>query len=1053
MTKKIKLRAPRVDHVKGGYRVMGHGGGGKGGGEAHQPEESPDSLHSVAYARVIDLISEGPIVGPVHGPSGILQDIYLDSTPIQNANGEYNFNGVAVDFRAGTQDQDYIPGFPAAEATVAVGVALREDTPWTQLITDTTLSAVRVTLGATLVQIQDNGDQTGYLVHYVIELSSSGGPFQTVIDTTFDGKTTQVYERTHRIDLPAGQTSWTIRVRRTTPNADSTRITDTTTVQSYTTVVDAKLRMPMSACVGVQVDAAQFQSIPGRAFHFRGRIISVPSNYDPETGNYSGVWDGTFKQAYSNNPAWVFYDISTNSRYGAGERLSAAALSNLKWALYPISQYCDEQVPDGLGGNERRFTCNVYIQTAADAAKVLSDLASVFMGMVYEANGAILASADMPSDFTYTFTNSNVVDGKFARVGSPWRQRPTVAQVSYNDMTNFGIQKIEPVQDDEGIARLGVRITKISAFGCTSRAQAIRAGKWALLTSRIETQAISFDVGLDQALVNPGSIIRVSDQWRAGRRVGGRISEVTNASTIVVDLTTIVRPGDRLVVNLPNGVAESRVVATSVGRGLTADSTEWTADSTELTADMVGLPGSVLTITVTQPFSVLPEPEAVWTIESEELTNELYRVISVTRKDGITATIQATQHNPSKYDNIDFGTKIQAPPVTVVPPGIQPAPASVTLTSFSAIVQGIAIHNAHIVWPRTDSAVEYQVQWRRDNSDWIEAGRTGSTSLDIQNIRQGSYVARVRAINAAGIPSIWTTSTATQLDGDVAPPAALTTLTASTDQIFSVIVDWGFPTAPNIIERTEIWYAQINDLNSAVKLGDFAYPQNTHTLMGLSAGATFYFWGRLVDKNGETGPWYPLVNGVQGRASSDATAILEYLTNQITETQLSQALLQKIEDGSGQEALVQVQAITTQLAAMYTIKTQLTVGGVPYMAGIGVGVENNQGVITSQILLAAARVAILDESSGSTKAPFVVQGGQVFINQALIGTGWITNAMIGNVIQSDNFVSGSVGWQINKAGSVEINGNFGGSGRLTISNQLIRIYDGSGLERVRLGIW
>lgn len=1043
-----------IQQRKGGYRIIGHKGGSVE--SPHTPVESPDSLHSIAYAKVLDLISEGPIVGPVHGDTGLMRDIYLNQTPIQNEDGSVNFSGVTVDFRAGTQDQDYIAGFPAQEASIQVGVEVKSSLPWTQLITNTQLDAVRISFGVTaLWHYEDDGDQTGYRIDYQFDLSTDGGPFQTVNVGAMDGKTTTGYERTIRIDLPPATNGWTIRLTRLTPNQNSNKYADVMSVNSYTTVVDGRFRYPLSSVTAVQFDAKQFSSaVPGRAYHFRGRIISVPTNYDPETRSYTGIWDGSFQQAYTNNPAWVFYDLVTNTRYGTGSNLSAAARSNLKWSCYQIGQYCDEMVPDGFGSLEPRFTTNVYIQDSADAAKVLSDFCSVFMGMVYEANGAILASADIPSDYTYTFTNANVVGGRFQRVGSPWRQRYTVAQVSYNDMTNFGIAKMEVVQDDEGVARLGTRVTQITAFGCTSRAQAVRAGKWALITSKVETQGITFDTGLEHAVVNPGSIIRVTDQHRAGRRVGGRIHAVASTSEIVLDQATVVRPGDRLVVNLPTGFTESRIVATSAQDSITADTTRYTADSTRISADQVGEPVSTQTVTVTEAFSELPEVEAVWTVESEELTNELYRVISISRKDGITATIQAVQHNPSKYDNIDFGTKLDFPPVTVIPPGVQPAPASVTLSSYSAVVQGIAVHNMRIEYPAAANAVAYQVQWKRDNGDWISLPQTGAAYAEVQGIRQGNYLARVQAINARGINSAWTTSVLTALDGDVAAPATLTTLTASTDQVFSVILKWGFPNTPNIIERTEIWYSQTDDRDTAIKLGDFAYPQNTHTMMGLSAGATFYFWGRLVDRLGETGDWYPAVHGVQGRASSDATAILEYLTNQITQTQLAQSLRQTITDASGNAAaaVAQAQAITTALAAMYTIKTQLTVGGVPYMAGIGVGVENNDGVITEQILLSAARVAILDESSGTTTAPFIVQGGQVFMNQALIGTGWITNAMIGNVIQSDNYQAGVQGWRISKDGSFELNGNYGGSGSLRITNQKVQITYGDGSEAIFLGV-
>lgn len=1035
---------------EGGITIVGYKGG-KGGGRGRAPVEAPDSLHSTAYAKVLDLISEGPIVGPVHGQGSLLRDIYLDGTPVQNADGSLNFQGVRADFRAGTQAQSYISGFPSSESTVGVNVELTFEQPWVRQVTNTELSAVRVTLEVRGLSRANtsNGDINGYRIEYAIDVQTDGGAWEEVLRSAFDGKTTNVYARSHRIDLPDADTGWSIRVRRLTANANSSTIADTTFVQSITEIIDAKLRMPMSALVGIQVDASQFQSVPQRAYHFRGRIVSVPSNYDPETRTYSGAWDGSFQQAWTNNPAWVFYDIVSNARYGLGAFIPASKLSMLKWALYPIAQYCDELVPDGFGGMEPRFTCNAYLQQDGDAYRVLADLASVFRGMVYEQGGAVMAAADMPGEPAYTYSAANVIDGRFTYSGAARRTRYTVAQVSWNDMSDMGRAKMEAVEDREGQARYGLNITQVTAFGCTSRAQAIRVGKWALLTSQRETQAVTFRVGLDQALVAPGKVIRVVDPHKAGRRIGGRIREATN-TVITTDAEVGVRPGDRLVVNLPSGVSESRIISQAVGHGLTADMTTWTADSTEITADMIGLPEATLTITVTQPFSETPEPEAIWTVESEALTSQLFRVISVARQEGLVAEISAVQHEPDKYEAVDYGTKIDTRPITVVPPSVQPPPATVTLSSYSVLGQGIAQHNAVIEWTPAESAVAYQVQWRRDNSDWIEGGRTGSARLELENIRAGAYTARVRAINAAGIPSLWTTSVETQLQGNVAPPPTVTHLTAAS-LVFGIRLDWGMPAGPSIIERTEIWYGPTNDREQAIKLGDFAYPQNSHTLMGLAAGAQLYFWARLVDKHGEIGPWYPAEGGVLGQASADANAILDYLNGQISETQLAQALLEKIEGGG--DAMVVVDQLVTALAAMYTIKTQLTVDGVPYMAGIGVGVENDDGQITSQILLAAGRVAILDESSGTLTIPFAVEGGQAFIREAMIGNATIGAAKLQDWLESDALApNGQPVLRINfRTGVFEINNPLPGGGRLVVNSQAISVFDQNNVERVRMG--
>ncbi|WP_233236349.1 host specificity protein J [Bordetella sp. LUAb4] len=970
--------------------IAGYKGGGKDGGAASAPKEASDSLHSTAYARIVDLLSEGEIYGPVHGTENALQDVYLDGTPVANADGTLNFSNVEIAFRTGTQTQEVLPGFPASENTIGVGIALTDKAPWVHSYSDTQLSAARVTLAVAGLSKTDtsSGDISGYRVEYAIDLSTDGGAYQEVLHAAFDGKTTQRYARSHRIDFPRAVTGWSIRVRRLTANANSNVIQDQTLIDSTTEIVDAKLRYPMSAVVGIKIDASQFQSIPQRAYRLRGRVIQVPANYDAQARSYAGVWDGTFKLSWTNNPAWIFYDLIRNDRYGLGDLVPANWVD--KWGLYQIARYCDELVPDGLGNDEPRFTCNVYLQERADAYRVVQDLASVFRGMAYWSSGSVFGVADMPGDSVYTFTSANVIDGKFQYVGAALRTRYSVALVSWCDLSDMGRQKVEYVEDLEALARYGIRQIEVTAFGCTSRAQAHRVGKWMLLTSQRETRTVTFSVGLDACVVRPGSIIKVADQNLAGRRIGGRIHEATTR-VVTVDAEIGVRAGDRLTVNLPGGVSETRVVSSAIGTIFSADMTQYTVDSTELTADILGLPGTVMNITVTTPFSVAPEAEAVWTLESEELSAQLFRVLSVARKDGITADISAVQHEPGKFDNVDFGTRLDNPPITVVPPGVQPPPADVRISSYSVIAQGIAHQTAVFTWKAADHAVAYEVQWRRNNSDWVNAPRTGTTRLEVTDIYAGAYLCRVRAVNAAGATSLWVSATETQLDGIIAPPPVVTNLSA-TSLVFGIELKWGMPPGPSIIERTEIWYSRTSSRADAIKLGDYAYPQDNHTMMGLSAGARFYFWARLVDKNGQAGDWYPAEEGVLGTASADADLILDYLKDQIEDTQLAQTLRSRIE--TGEQAAVDVGAVTNDLAAMYTIKTQLMSDGRPYMAGIGVGVENNSGTITSQVLLSAQRVAILDESSGQLKTPFVVQGGQTFMNQALIGTAWINTANI-----------------------------------------------------------
>lgn len=1081
--------------------IMG-AGGGKGGGGASTPTETADSLHSIAYARVLDLVSEGEIAGFVNG----MQSIYLEGTPLANADGSLNFQNVAVDYRSGTQDQDSIPGFPSVENETGVGVELTSTTPWVRAIGNTQLSAVRVQLSVPALSRADTstGNINGYRIEYAMDLAIDGGAFQQVMASAFDGKTTSKYARTHRIELPPARNGWTVRVRRNTPNANSGTINDITRVESIAEVIDAKLRYPNSALVGLRIDARQFSNIPTRAYHLRGRIIRVPSNYDAAARTYTGLWDGTFKVAYSNNPAWVFYDLVLHTRYGLGNRVSAAMVD--KWSLYQIGQYCDEMVPDGRGGQEPRFTCNCYLQQRNDAYAVLQDLASVFRGMAFWAAGNVVAVADMPSSATYLFHAGNVIDGRFTYAGSARRARKTVALVSWNDPSDRYVAKVEPVQDAEGIARYGIQQTEVTAFGCTSQAQAQRVGQWILLTSRLETETITFKVGLDAAVVMPGSIVEIADPARAGRTNGGRVRAAAGRA-VTLDRAPAATAGDTLIVNLVDGTAQRRTIDRIDGN----------------------------TVTVSADWSYNVEPEAVWSTESADLKTQLFRVVSVTEDDGLTFEITALQHNASKYAAVDHATRIEARPISVVPPSVQPPPADVTLSTYSAIDQGIAVTTMVIGWKPAGNAVAYAVEWRRDNGEWVSAGRTGSQSIEVRSIYAGSYVARVRAINALDIASAPALSQETRLEGKTSPPPVVGTL-LTTAIVLGIRLDWAFPTGPLAVERTEIWYSKTPNRAEAIKLGDFAFPANTHTMMGLAAGVSFFFWARLVDKSGNVGGWYPSGNGVPGASSSDATEMLAYLGGQITRAQLAQDLLGPIDmmdpplagavgdfagdatvyagvyslqyeaeakdhamavrvDGvqtkinqntasiqtvtqavsdlssstaqqistlrasvDGNTAAVQTaqQAITDQngkLAAMYTIKTQITADGRTYVAGIGVGVENNGGIRESQVLIAADRFAVIHPNGTGVVTPFVIQGGQVFMASALIANGSIGNAQIGDIIQSKTVgANGRPRWALDKNGTLELNGAANG-GYMRITDSTVQVFDANGVLRVRMGIW
>lgn len=858
--------------VSGGYSVKGHKGGKGGGGSTRTPVEDADNLHSIAYASIVDLISAGPIHGFAHENSP-LRSVYLDNTPIQNEDGSLNFQDVQMEFRAGTQDQSYIPGFPAAESTTAVNVELRSDQPFTRAIQNIHISGLRVGLSVRGLKQQSKktGDITGYRVEYVIELSTDNSAFVEVLRASFDGKTTQQYSRSHRIDLPRATTGWSVRVRRLTANASNSTISDTTYVDSITEVTDAKLRRPMSACIGLRVNAKQFQSIPSRAFDLYLRVVRVPSNYDAWTHTYSGSWDGTFKMSWTDNPAWVFYDLATNACDGLGRLLPASWLD--KWALYQIAQYCDEQVPDGKGGTEPRFSCNVYLQDKAEAWRVLQDLASVFRGIAYYAQGTVLAVADMPRDSVYTYSNANVVDGIFNYAGSSLATRYTVALVSWNDETDMGRAKVEVLEDPDGIARYGVRQLELTAFGCTSQGQAQRMGRSALFTSRMETETVTFGVGLSGTLAQPGQIIEIADAHLAGRRIGGLVRSATK-SEVVLDATVRVAAGDRLTVVLPDGVSQSRPIVIS------------SQEATE-----------TQTVLVDPPFSLEPEPEAPWAISAADLSTQKYRVISVAEDGDLKYTIHAVQYVDGKHAAIDYETRVETPPVSVVPPPVQSIPGNVSITSYHVIDQGQARHNAVISWDAVPNAVAYEVQWRRDNSEWVVVPRTGSTSVEVPNIYAGAYRARVRAINVLDVSSLWGNSDLTELSGKLSAPLPVTDLRTSSIP-WGIQVKWSFPADPNIIERTEIRYSSTQSFADSLSAGGFAYPTDSFEQTGLAVTAQHFFWARLIDKNGTQGPWFPAESkpGIRGVPSTSASDYNELITPSIVEGGLGELLMGNIRD-------------------------------------------------------------------------------------------------------------------------------------------------------------
>ncbi|NWB20069.1 DUF1983 domain-containing protein [Pseudomonas sp. D4002] len=839
--------------------------GAKGGEEKPKtPTEAPDSLRSVAIAKMLIAIGEGEFEG-----TPTAKDIYLDNTPLQDPQGNMNFPNVKWEWRTGAVDQTYIQGIPSIENETTISTELRSGTPWVRAINNVQLSAVRVRFAWPALQSVDaGGNINGYRIEYKVELATDGGAYQQVLSEAVDGKTTSVYERTRRIDLPKATSGWLMRITRLTINQNNNKISDTMQIAGFTEVIDAKLRYPNTALLYIEFSAEQFRSIPAVTVETKLKKMQVPSNYDPVSRSYTGIWDGTFKQAWTDNAVWMTYDITTADRFGLGRRIKPWMVD--KWELYRISQYADQLVPDGKGGMEPRFVCNLNLQSKADAWSLLRDISAIYRGMTYWAQGQVFTLADMPraTDFDFAYTRANVIDGKFTYSSASERTRYSRALISYDNPLNNYDTDVTAVTDQKLQRRYGDNPLEISAIGCTRESEAQRRGKWALLTNS-KDRAVTFRVGLDGRLPLPGYVIPVADELLAGRPVGGRISAV-NGKVITLDRDTQAKPGDRLILNLPDGKCEGRTVQLVSGRQ----------------------------VTVTTAYSVPPERELVWALDADDLAIPLYRVTSVSRPEPGVFEISAVQYDPSKFAHIDTGARLEERPISVIPITVVPAPASVTLTSSYAVNQGIAISTMNISWPAVNGAVAYDVEWRKDSGNWIKVQRTGSTSVDVTGIYSGAYLARVRSVSAFEISSIWKSSNLTNLKGKVGLPPAVALLT-TTSELFGIGIKWGFPPGAEDTQRTELWYGPANNLGAATKLADLAYPQADYRMQSLLAGARFFFWARLVDRTGNIGPFYPVVNGVIGQASSQAGPILDLIAGQIGKTELAQELVKEIELISG----------------------------------------------------------------------------------------------------------------------------------------------------------
>lgn len=672
------------------------------------------SLKSKAFARVLDLVSEGEIEGLANGD----RSIYLNGTPLLNADGSYNFQNVTADIRYGTQNQTYIPGAPDVESETSVNVEVTAATSAVRTITNANVNAVRVTVYTpALYKQKDDGSLVGVDVQIAIDIQTNGGGYvQRVVDT-IDGKTTSKYQRDYRVDL-SGAGPWDVRVRRITPDTTDPQRQDKTFWESYTEIIDAKLRYPNSALVSTRFDAASFSGIPSRAYDLKLKKVRVPVNYDPVARTYSGAWNGTFKTAWTDNPAWCFYDLVTSTRYGLGEYIPEAQVD--KWSLYTISQYCDELVPNGFGGTEPRFTCNLYLQGRAEAFKVVNDMASCFRSMVYWANGTMTLSQDAPSDPVALFSQANVVDGLFTYSGSSAKARHTVALVTWNDPADLYKQKIEYVEDTDGIARYGVVPTEVVAIGCTSRGQANRVGRWMLYAERNETETVSFATGIEGAPVRPGDIIKVADANRAGVRLGGRVRSATTTAVTLDAAATLGVATWTLYVMLANGAVATSVVSSATGN----------------------------TINLVTALASAPQSGAQWILTSTSTEAQTFRVLNVSEQEGNRIEITALKHEPLKYAAVETGLILQPRNISVLdePPG---APSAGALTEYLyASLTDVKV-GVVVAWAAAERAARYEVAYSIDGGNESTVTVT-SNSLELLDAKTGVYTFQITALSSIG---------------------------------------------------------------------------------------------------------------------------------------------------------------------------------------------------------------------------------------------------------------------------------------------------------------
>ncbi len=957
---------------------------GKGSSKGHTPREAKDNLKSTQLLSVIDAISEGPIEGPVDG----LKSVLLNSTPVLDSEGNTNIAGVTVVFRAGEQEQTPPEGFESSGSETVLGTEVKYDTPITRTITSANIDRLRFTFGVqALVETTSKGDRNPSEVRLLVQIQRNGG-WVTEKDITIKGKTTSQYLASVVVDnLPPRP--FNIRMRRMTPDSTTDQLQNKTLWSSYTEIIDVKQCYPNTALVGVQVDSEQFGSQQvSRNYHLRGRILQVPSNYNPQTRQYSGIWDGTFKPAYSNNMAWCLWDMLTHPRYGMGKRLGAADVD--KWALYVIGQNCDQSVPDGFGGTEPRITCNAWLTTQRKAWDVLSDFCSAMRCMPVWNGQTLTFVQDRPSDKVWTYNRSNVVmpdDGAPFRYSfSALKDRHNAVEVNWIDPDNGWETATELVEDTQAIARYGRNVTKMDAFGCTSRGQAHRAGLWLIKTELLETQTVDFSVGAEGLRHVPGDVIEICDDDYAGISIGGRVLAVNSQTrTLTLDREITLPSSGTTLISLVDGN---------------------------------GNPVSVEVQSVTDGLKVkvnrVPDGVAeysVWGLKLPMLRQRLFRCVSIRENDDGTYAITAVQHVPEKEAIVDNGAHFdgdQSGTVNgVTPPAVQHLTAEVTADSGE--YQVLARWDTPKVVKGVSFMLRLTVAADDGSERLVSTARTTETTYRFTQLALGNYKLTVRAANAWG------------QQGDPASVSFRIAAPAAPSRIELTPGYFQITATPHLAVydptvQFEFWFSEkrIADIRqveaSARYLGTALYW--IAASINIKPGHDYYFYIRSVNTVGKSA----FVEAV-GHPSDDASGYLDFFKGEIGKSHLAQELWTQIDNGQlapdlaeirtsitdvsneitqtvnkkledQSAAIQQIQKVqvdtNNNLNSMWAVKLQQMQDGRLYIAGIGAGIENTPDGMQSQVLLAADRIAMINPANGNTKPMFVGQGDQIFMNEVFL---------------------------------------------------------------------